>query len=58
MREVNPEGIQSIQPRVARNELPWVAATSGNNPERVASPNNATIQPRWGWKIYWIVYPG
>jgi len=27
---VNPEGIQSIQPRVAKNELPWVVAINGN----------------------------
>jgi len=24
LRKVNPEGIVIIQPRVARNELPWV----------------------------------
>jgi hypothetical protein len=30
------EGINIIQPRVARNELPWVLATMFTTPKRVA----------------------
>jgi hypothetical protein len=57
-RFVNPEGIQIVQPRVARHELPWVLATNGGNPEGVASNRDAMIQPRWGWKLFWTDYPG
>jgi hypothetical protein len=31
----NPERIEIIQPRVARNELPWVKTGRNYNPERV-----------------------
>jgi hypothetical protein len=31
------EGVEIIQPRVARNELPWVRFQSAAYPERVAS---------------------
>ena len=33
----NPEGITIIQPKVARNELPWVIAHKFTNSERVVS---------------------
>jgi len=32
-----PNGIKIIQPKVARNELPWVSIPTFINPERVAS---------------------
>jgi hypothetical protein len=32
----NPNGIEIIQPKVARNELPWVDGKEILNPERVA----------------------
>jgi hypothetical protein len=31
------EGVETIQPRVARNELPWVRFQKRPNPERVAA---------------------
>jgi hypothetical protein len=33
----NPERIASTQPRVARNELPWVKTNRNHNPARVES---------------------
>ena len=50
-RAMNPEGIQIIQPRVARNELPWVHAINGNNPEGVASTSGAKDSTPLGLKM-------
>ena len=33
----HPNGMEIIQPKVARNELPWVSVPTVNNPERVES---------------------
>jgi hypothetical protein len=34
---VHAEGVEIIQPRVARNELPWVPVQKQPYPERVAA---------------------
>ncbi len=39
----NPEGITIIQPKVARNELPWVIAHKFINSERVGSIPHITL---------------
>jgi hypothetical protein len=33
----NPNGIEALSPRVARNELPWVKIRRKHNPARVES---------------------
>jgi hypothetical protein len=33
----NPNGIEALSPRVARNELPWVKIERKHNPARVES---------------------
>ena len=45
----NPKGIGIIQPRVARNELPWVERKNGRNPERVESKSQMGRAACVGW---------
>ena len=40
-----PERIEINQPRVARNELPWVEASIVRNPERVVSVRDMHPHP-------------
>jgi hypothetical protein len=48
----NPNGIGIIQPKVARNELPWVNGEEIHNPERV----EWIIPRRWDATLSGLVF--
>jgi hypothetical protein len=46
-----------IQPRVVRNELPWVDRKKESNPNGVLSSGGRVMQPRWGSAFFGDVNP-
>ena len=48
----HPNGMKIIQPKVARNALPWVIIPMDSSTLNGLHRWVAMMQPRWGWDLF------